>query len=155
MKRISIAAAGAMLLALTPSTQAQSLITGADTAAILSAARTQGKASLTLQENSDPLINGEMNGLRYQIYFSNCTDDAPCEDLNFYIGFSDLKPDLALINSWNRDKRFGRAYLDDVGDAVVEMDVDLVKGVTNDHLINQVAVWSQVMTEFTAYIDYR
>lgn len=155
MKRISIAAAGALLLALTISTPAQSLITGADTDDILSAARTQGKAALTFQENSDPLINGEMYGLKYQIYFSNCMDDAPCEDLNFYLGFSDLKPDLSVINSWNRDKRFGRAYLDEMGDAVVEMDVDLVKGVTTEHLANQVAVWSQVMTEFAAYIDYR
>ena len=48
----------------------------------------------------------------------NCTDNANCEDVNFYSGFLDNKPDLETINAWNRDKRFGKAYLDSDLDAV-------------------------------------
>ena len=43
-----------------------------------------------------------------------------------YMGFSDAK-DVSLdkLNKWNKDKRFARAYKDDEGDPVLEMDVDL------------------------------
>ena len=92
MKLNSMFAGGALALALTVSAQAQTLVTGADTAEILNAARGYGAATLTTQSNGDPQITGKIDGVTYQVYFRNCTDGADCEDLNFYLGFLDIKP---------------------------------------------------------------
>ena len=103
----------------------------------------------------DPKIKGVMVDVSYSIYFMNCTDNEDCEDLNFYAGFLDLKPKQEDINSWNRDKRFGKAYIDSDGDAVVEMDLNLEKGISSDNLDADISVWSLVLDEYTDYIHYK
>lgn len=153
MNLLPILSASVLALALTLPAQAQTLTAG-DTDAVLAAAKEIGEATLSTQANGDPLINGTVDGTGYQIYFRNCTDNAECEDLNFYAGFSS-KPDLAVINSWNRDKRFSRAYLDEVGDAAVEMDLDMVAGVTSGYLASQVGLWPQIVEQFETHIGYR
>src|SRR5215217_3012102 len=112
MKLITFTVGSALAFALTVSAQAQTLITGADTADILNAARGYGSASLTTQSNGDPQISGKIDGVTYQVFFRNCTNNTDCEDLNFYVGYLDLKPTLEVINDWNFNKRFSRAYLD-------------------------------------------
>lgn len=134
--------------------QAQTLLTGSNTDEILAAAKVIGTATMATQQNGDPLINGTVDGSAYQIYFKNCTANASCEDLNFYVGFS-AKPSLDVINDWNRDKRFSRAYLDEVADAVVEMDLDLVQGVTSGYLTSQFDLWRQVVAQFATHIGAR
>lgn len=153
MKLKSRTVAAVILVAMTAASQAQTL-TGADTDAILQAADAMGVATLDTQPNGDPLINGMAGDVAYQIYFRNCTANADCEDLNFYAGFSQNQPPLETINTWNSDKRFSRAYLDEVGDAVVEMDLDLVAGVTPAYLQSQMDLWKLVLGEFTTHIGY-
>ena len=155
MKLMPTIAGGTLALAMSLSAQAQTLLTGTDTGAILDAAEQLGTATLSAQPNGDPVINGKIGDLGYQIYFKNCTATAACEDLNFYVGFGDTKPTLEVINDWNRDKRFGRAYLDEVQDAVIEMDLDLVKGVTPEYLASQMGLWSLVVAEFSTHIGYK
>lgn len=154
MQRIMLMVAGAMAIALTTSAQAQTMLTGADTAEILNAARGYGSATLSTQSNGDPQINGKIEGISYQVYFRNCTNNTDCEDLNFYVGFLDLKPTLAVINDWNFNKRFSRAYLDQDKDACVEMDVDLVAGVTAEYLDAQFGIWNMIVTQFSEHVGY-
>ena len=98
MKPHFLLATGALVLALALPAQAQTLITGTDTAEVLNAARGYGAATLATQSNGDPQINGKINGISYQVYFRNCTANTDCEDLNFYVGFLDTKPTLEVIN---------------------------------------------------------
>lgn len=154
MKLTTMIAGGALALALTVSAQAQT-ITGADTDEILNAARGYGSATLSEQSNGDPQITGKINGITYQVYFRNCTNGKDCEDLNFYLGFLDLKPTLEVINDWNFNKRFSRAYLDQDKDACVEMDLDLVKGVSPEYLDSQFALWNMVVTQFSEHVGYK
>lgn len=157
MKLGSMVTGAAMALALTVSAYAQAptLITGADTTEVLNAARGYGSATLVTQSSGDPQINGKINGISYQIYFQNCTDNANCEDLNFYVGFLDLKPGLESINEWNATKRFSRAYLDQDKDACVEMDLDLVKGVTPEYLDSQIELWKLIVEQFSDHVGYK
>jgi len=155
MKLTSMIAGGAFALVLTGGAFAQTLITGADTDEILNVAKGYGAATLTTQSNGDPQITGKIDGIAYQVYFSNCTDNANCEDLNFYAGFLDLKPTLEVINDWNFNKRFSRAYLDQDKDACVEMDVDLVAGVTPEYLDGQFNVWNLILTQFSEHVGYK
>lgn len=154
MKLSTMIAGGALALALTASAQAQTLLTGADTDEILNAARGYGSATLSTQSNGDPQISGKINGISYQVYFRNCTNNTDCEDLNFYVGFLDLKPTLEVINDWNFNKRFSRAYLDQDQDACVEMDLDLVRGVTADYLDSQFGLWSMVVEQYAEHVGY-
>ena len=51
--------------------------------------------------------------------------------LLFYAGWTADGPfPLSAINEWNRVARFGRAYVDDQGDPVIELDLLLAGGVT-------------------------
>jgi len=154
MKLNAMFTGGALALALTMSAHAQTLTAG-NTDDILNAARGYGSATLTAQSNGDPQITGKVDGITYQIYFRNCTDNKACEDLNFYLGFLDLKPTLQVINDWNMNKRFSRAYLDQDKDAVVEMDLDMVKGVSADYLDSQVGLWTLVVGQFADHVGYK
>ncbi|MBN1858152.1 YbjN domain-containing protein [Candidatus Bipolaricaulota bacterium] len=51
--------------------------------------------------------------------------------LLFYAAWSTDAPfEFSAINNWNRLARFGRAYVDDQGDPVIELDLLLSGGVT-------------------------
>ena len=153
--RIATQVTGALVALVLASTgQAQEVITGAHVDAVLDAARSQGEATLTSQQNGDPLINGRIEDIGYQIFFRNCAGNTNCEDLNFFVGFLNLKPTLAVINEWNLSKRFSRAYLDKDQDANVEMDLDLVQGVSPAYLEAQMGIWAMVVRQFAAHVGY-
>jgi hypothetical protein len=143
-----------MALALTTHVAAQELIDGSDVEAIVEVARNYGEADLSRTSDGNPMIEGKMDGILYQVFFLNCTKGKRCEDINFYAGFTDLRPTLEEINDWNANKRFGRAYIDDVKDPNVEMDVDLVAGVTVDYIDSQFSLWKLVLTQFMDHIGY-
>lgn len=157
MKTKAIILGGLMALGFAASAHAagSDLLDGSNVDEILDLAQGFGDASLDSQSNGDPKIKGEMDGVSYSIYFMNCTDGKNCEDLNFYAGFLDLKPKQDDINGWNRDKRFGKAYIDGDGDAVVEMDLNLEHGVSSDNLKADIEVWSLVLDQYTDYIGYK
>ncbi len=52
------------------------------------------------------------------------------------------------INAWNRDKRFGKAYLDDDGDPALEMNVNLRYGVSRKNFDDTVDFWRIVLKTF-------
>ena len=149
----------ALLAATAGAAQAQKILSGADVDAILEIAKTHGEATLETQSNGDPRIVGRISAqddLTYAVYFMNCSDtNTDCEDLNFYAGFADIKPTLDTINAWNRDKRFGKAYLDADLDAVVEFDFNLEYGVTRDNVVAGFDLWALVVDQYTDYIGYK
>jgi hypothetical protein len=148
-------AGAGMLLAMTAAPLGEELLTAADTSEILNIAQSFGSANLLTQSNGDPQISGKINGIAYQVYFRNCSSNEGCEDLNFYLGFLDIKPGLEVINTWNDNMRFSRAYLDEDEDACVEMDVDLAPGVTEEYLRAQFGIWERVLNQYSEYVGYR
>jgi len=120
---------------------------------ILGLAMSYGDATLETQDNGQPRIAGKAGGVPYQVFFLNC-DSGTCEDLNFYAGFAGVKPTMDSLNAWNRDKRFGRAYLDGDLDAVIEYDINLEYGVALENLNAAFGVWSLVLGEFAGYVGY-
>lgn len=145
---------GVIALSAAFAVQAQTVIDGGQVDEILNLARGYGSAHLETQSNGDPKITGKIEGVTYQVFFMNCTDNKNCEDLNFYAGFLDNKPTLETINTWNRDKRFGKAYLDADLDAVVEFDVNLEHGVTRENLDAAFSIWALVLKQYTAHIGF-
>jgi hypothetical protein len=151
----SLVLGSALVLCTSLSGQAQTVIDGSQVDEILNIARGYGSATLETQSNGDPKISGKIDGVTYQVYFMNCTDNKNCEDLNFYAGFLDNKQTLEAINAWNRDKRFGKAYLDSDLDAVIEYDINLEHGVSQKNLDAAFSLWSLVLGQYTTYIGYK
>lgn len=150
----SLAMGGCLLLATVLPTQAQS-IDGSQVDEILNIARGYGAANLQAQANGDPWISGKLDGTPYHVFFMNCTDNTACEDIYFYAGFLDNHPSLEAINDWNREKRFGKAYIDAEDDAVIEFDVNLVHGVSRKNLDATFAVWTAVLGQFATHIGHK
>lgn len=70
------------------------------------------------------------------------------------MGFNDAKKTtLETLNDWNENKRFARAYRDDSGDPVLEMDVDLdFNGIPRENVGEAVNTWKALMTAFQKHI---
>lgn len=150
--RLAVLAIAAVMAAAGPAF-AQVIEDGSNVDEIVAIARDYGAATLEQQDNGNPRIAGKIKGLPYQVFFMNCAG-GKCEDVNFYAGFTDTKPTMDALNDWNRNKRFGNAYLDSDLDAVIEYDVNLEYGVTRENLGAQFALWSLLLDQFATYIGY-
>ena len=53
-------------------------------------------------------------------------------NIQFYVGIKGKHVTLDTVNEFNRTQRYSRAYLDDVGDPCLELDLDLVGGITRE-----------------------
>jgi len=133
---------------------APALIDGNSTDDILNLARGYGSAILGTQASGAPKITGKIEGQPYTIYFSSCDDKThrDCEDLDFYAAYPGSSPDADKINGWNRDTRFARAYIDSNGDAGMDMDINLVHGVSPDNMDSTLSLWAQLVKKFTAFV---
>ncbi len=147
---LAILLAGALMI---PAARAQDLVDGSDVEGIMRAARAYGSAALATQPDGNPMLSGRINGIPYSARLRNCTA-RDCADMNFRVGFM-IKPTPEAINNWNRDKRFSKAYLDNAGDAILEMDVVLSGGVSPDNLGEVFAYWRLTLDQFSAYIGFR
>ncbi len=70
--------------------------------------------------------------------------------LLFMTAFSDGNATPEKINAWNKTKRYSRTYLDDEGDPVLEVDLDLEGGVSHARVLDylktcrvSLAAWTQ------------
>ena len=114
-------------------------------------------AELGTDKVGDPMITSGVGGTTFQIFFYNCTDHRDCATVTFHSGYDlTTSPGLDQINTWNRTKRFGRAYLDGEDDPILEMDVDLDDGGLSPLLfIDNIEFWASVLGDFEKHIGYR
>lgn len=114
-------------------------------------------ARLGTDRAGDPMIASGALGRNFQIIFYNCTANKDCATVSFHSGYNVVTPvSVDRINEWNRSQRFGRAYVDKEGRAVLEMDVDLDEGGLSRLLfIDNVQFWSSALGKFEQHIGYR
>ncbi len=77
-----------------------------------------------------------------------------CKTLTFEAGWEGDDLTDEMMADWNREKRFGKAYLDEDGLATVEMSVNLHGGVTRANLDDTIDWWRLVLDEFADYFDF-
>jgi hypothetical protein len=74
-------------------------------------------------------------------------------DFQLYYGSTGIKVDYKVINDWNRDKRLSRAYIDRVGDPVIESDLLGDAGLTAQQLINFTKTFADItVPQFRQFI---
>jgi len=157
MSKFSVRAAlvlgAAIVFSATPA-QAE-LVSAKNPAAIKAIVESQGwPAKLISKADEDPYIESNRNGLKFLVLFMNCEDHKNCKTLQYYMGFNDAK-DVSLdrLNEWNKEKRFARAYRDDEGDPVLEMDVDLdFAGLPRENIGETFNTWASLMDSYREFI---
>ena len=71
----------------------------------------------------------------------------------FYFGISlEGGTSAEEMNLWNAENRFTRAYMDEVGDPILEMDVLLYGGLSETAIAERVRTWQLAMTDFMDYM---
>lgn len=114
------------------------------------------RAQLTNDSDGDPMIKSAAAGSDFTIFFFNCTDGKNCKTIQFFAGFDKAQPmEVDVVNRWNREKRFGKAYLDDEGDPLLEMDLNLdFGGISLNNFRDNLKVWESLLAEFKTAIDW-
>lgn len=151
--RAALAFATTALFSATPAHA--ELINATNPATIKAIVESQGwPATIVAKEGDDPYIESTRSGLKFLVLFMNCDEGQKCKTLQYYMGFSDAKDvSLERLNQWNKDKRFARAYKDDEGDPVLEMDVDLdFAGIPRENVGETFNTWASLMDSFREYV---
>lgn len=147
--------AAAAVLGMLPSTASAKVV--ADPRSIAAVMQKEGyRAEISTDDVGDPKIESSTGGYKFAVLFYGCKDGKNCKTVQFYGGFT-LKDgdtvELEKLNNWNKARRFGRVYRDDVGDPVIEMDVDLEAGGMSDELFaDNLAYWDSILGAFADYV---
>ncbi|CAN5308228.1 hypothetical protein BH09PSE3_BH09PSE3_09300 [soil metagenome] len=135
--------------------QAQ-LVSATTPATIVRALQGAGyKADLGKDSTGDPVISSSSSGTGFAIYFYGCAKSVACKTVQFSASYENVTPPatLARINEWNRDKRWGQAYLTDADTLRVQMDVDLEQGgMSNALFVDNLEYWVTTMAAFEKFI---
>jgi hypothetical protein len=138
-------------LVVAPAVTAQSLIDARSVDEIANIARGYGSATLQTDSAGDPQIMGRIDGIQYTVNFYGCNSGANCTTIQFRAAWKNPgNVTLEQMNSWNQDKRFGKAYLDFDNDPVIEWDINLFGGVSARNLDDTFDWWKIVLENFAA-----
>ncbi len=136
-------------LALGSTVVAQTLIEASDVDAIANIARGYGSATVQVDSIGDPQIVGRIDGVQYTVNFYGCTNGQNCTTLQFRAAWTNPGGvTFDDMNRWNQDKRFGKAYLDQDNDPIIEWDVNLFGGVSTRNLDDTFDWWKLVLDNF-------
>lgn len=98
---------------------------------VASVLRDEGyKALIGTDDIGEPMIETALSGLKVFIYFYECENEK-CTDIQFSVAwdFEDGVP-IRKIAEWNETNRFGKAFLDEERDPVLDIDLQLAPGGT-------------------------
>lgn len=141
-------------LAMFSAFSAAEMIDGSDPEAILTLAKGHGRAELSKDEQGDPSIQGRMNGHKYRITFYDCEENKNCKTLSFDAAWETKSGiEVERVNEWNQNKRFGRAFVDQDGDAALDWDVNLTYGVESENFDDTLRIWGDIMQEYADFIN--
>lgn len=131
-------------------------VSAKDPAKIATLLRDKGyKAEVIKGSDGGVYIRSADSGVPVTIFFMNCeSDKTGCTTIQFYTGFNDVKNvPLARINEWNKTHRFARAYVDDDGDPVIEMDVDMdFNGIARENFYANLEIFIASIPKFREFL---
>lgn len=130
------------------------LIDASDAGKLAELFRGFGSARLDKAADDTPAIRGRIEGNAFSVYFYGCNDQkVNCSTINLTASWDvDGAATLDQINAWNAGKRFGRAYVDADGNAVVETDINLSGSVTYANMEGNIDWWRIIMADFKANV---
>ena len=126
---------------------------GSEIAAILQA---EGyRAQLERTDSGAPRIRTGMEGINYTIAFLGCTPQ-PCTAIMFTSAFRmENPPDIAAVNTWNRTRNIGTAYLENDGLPGLIFVVPMLGGISRETFDFAFESWRIALTDFSRDIGFR
>ncbi|MBP6362069.1 MAG: YbjN domain-containing protein [Novosphingobium sp.] len=113
-----------------------------------------GYKSEVKEKDGERYITVEASGYRFLLFAFGC-DDAKkkCKSVQFFAVFNpSTKPTLEAMNTYARQNRWGRVYLDKDGDPAIEFDLDLEQGgMSGELFLDNVAYWEAIMVAFADF----
>lgn len=117
------------------------IVTTVDTEDMTRYLREEGYEVLKVDEDGDVVF--KMEGVR--VYMIKPTQG---NAIFMRAAWSGSNATLATINKWNRGKRYSHAYLDDDGDPVLQVDLDLAGGVTEARIRDYILTTKLLLRAF-------
>jgi putative sensory transduction regulator len=108
-------------------------------------------ADVTADRSGGPLIRSSTGKMLFDVDFYQCGQQLRCASVQFTAPFRYKGFTQTAIGAWNRDKRFGRAFLDSHGIAWLAMDVETSRGMTTEALEANISRWISVMNAFDTF----
>ncbi len=103
-------------------------------------------------ESAGPAWQLTLGDTETVLFLDNCDEDR-CGSLQLWAGFQSSQPlSLAVLNAWNRDHRFTRAYLDE-GVVHLESDLDLSGGVSVRAVVEHVRLFRASALAFAEHLS--
>jgi hypothetical protein len=116
------------------------------------------QTKLSADKEGNPEIDGTVDGWRYTVFFYGC-DNARvkrCASLEVFSGFRmNTPPAHERLNEWNRERRFGTAFLEENGIVRVRLSVNVRGGLTEANLLAWFEWYRRVLKEFTDHIGFK
>jgi hypothetical protein len=105
-------------------------------------------------ENNRPRIRAGMAGYNVVIYLYQCTDDGTCGSLQYSVGLT-KSPNytLTLVNKWNEEKRYAKAYLDKNGNMYLEYDLSFSGGITRETVKAAARLFDDLAADFRTMLS--
>lgn len=116
------------------------------------------KATLVTKADSDPYITSSTAGATFDLKLLNCKDHKDCKDVMFQSSYEKRDKDpvtVEQINTFNREHRWARAYIDKDGSPVIEQDVLFTDQKIDEKMFSEnLAVWDDMIGAFHKAIDF-
>ena len=110
------------------------------------------RAEIVRRENNRPYVRTGLSGRRVAVYLYDCNPEG-CRSVQYSAIFTkDPRFTVALSNDWNARKRFVKTYIDADGDLVVEWDVDMDGGVTQDFVTRSILTFERFLGQFDSFV---
>lgn len=160
--RATIIMAAALLLAAPAIAQTASApagaITAADPESIVKALQAAGyRGSVKKNKDGQPYVDSAANGHGFSIDLYNCEDNEKKTGCKTMLFSTWWKPEpyltVALANRYNSKSMFGRAYINDKSELVLELPVTTVGGINQANFEDVVDWWSNVDGDMDKMID--
>lgn len=112
-----------------------------------------GAARLERDGNGEQYIAATLNGINYAVDVYNCEPD--CADLSFTASFEMDGMTVELMNEWNSTRRFGKAYIREDGDAVIQIAINTRHGIALETFRDDLVWWETVLQDYVEFIGFR
>lgn len=124
----------------------------ANPASLVAVLQKEGYRAKLVTGEGNPFIESAAAGANFTISFENCTDNRDCQDMMFQASYTRREKDpisVETINTFNRDNRWGRGYLDKQGDPRLEFDVLFTDRALSEKSFSEaLSIWSSLMGTF-------
>jgi uncharacterized SAM-binding protein YcdF (DUF218 family) len=133
-----------------------SLLTAGDGSEIAAILQQAGyRAQLERTDAGAPRIRTGIEGINYTIAFLGCNPE-PCTAIMFTAAFRmDNPPDMAAVNTWNRTRNIGAAYLENDGLPGLIFVVPVFGGISRETFDFALESWRIALRDFARDIGFR